>query len=69
MGDVEAKMDFVFTKTNFTDEISVVFGSVSNNVLCVKGDISEKENQILDISLTDIGEWDPDANLTENKYC
>jgi len=68
MGDVEAKMDFVFTKTNFTDEISVVFGSVSNNVLCVKGDISEKENQILDISLTDIGEWDPDANLTENKY-
>ncbi len=69
MGDVEAKMDFVFTKTNFTDEISVVFGSVSSNVLGVKGDISEKENQILDISLTDIGEWDPDANLTENKYC
>jgi len=68
MGDVEAKMDFVFTKTNFTDEISVVFGSVSSNVLGVKGDISEKENQILDISLTDIGEWDPDANLTENKY-
>ncbi len=59
MGDVNVKMGYDFTTTNFDGEILVAGGpDIYVGYLGLKGDISEKENQTLDFSITDIGQPD-----------
>lgn len=63
MQGTDVKMDFDFAATNFVAEISVMYApDAFAGFLGVKGDVSEMENQTLDVSLTDIGQWDQDLN-------
>lgn len=55
MGGILAKMDFVFTESNFTSEISTSIQGIQIGVLGIKGDIAEKPNQVLETSITDLG--------------
>ena len=58
-----SKMTFDFTRDHFLTEISVmVAANTFIEVLGVQGDIEEKANQNLDVSLTDIGQWDAGQN-------
>lgn len=63
MQGTDVKMDFDFAATNFVAEISVMLApNTFAGLLGVKGDVSEMEDQTLDVSLTDIGQWDQDLN-------
>lgn len=55
MQGLNVKMDFTFTESNFTSETSTAVQGIQINVLGIKGDISEKPEQILETSITDIG--------------
>lgn len=55
MQGMNVKMDFVFTETNFTSETSTTVQGIQIGVLGLKGDITEKPNQVLGTSLTDLG--------------
>ena len=60
---VSSKMTFVFEKSSFLTEVSVMAGpNTFIELLGVQGDIEEKANQTLDVSLTDIGLWDAGLN-------
>jgi hypothetical protein len=61
---VQAKMSFDFAKTSFVTEVSVYVAQANIYVqmLGVKGSVAEEANQELNVSLTDIGTWNSDAN-------
>lgn len=68
MQGTNVKMDFDFAATNFVAEISVMLApNTFAGLLGVKGDVSEMENQTLDVSLTDIGSWDAESNAYDYK--
>lgn len=60
---ISSKMTFVFEKSSFLAEVSVMVAANSFlELLGVQGDVEELENQTLDVSLIDIGLWDAEAN-------
>jgi hypothetical protein len=61
MQEAQVKMDFDFTASNFTGAIRVfITNGVYIDYLGIKGDVTETDNQNLDISLTDLGLYDGD---------
>jgi hypothetical protein len=58
-----AMMDVDFAESNILAEVALmVAANTYVNILGVKGNVAEKSDQILDISLTDLGQWDAASN-------
>jgi hypothetical protein len=63
MQGTNAKMEVEFAETNILAEVAVmVAANTFINILGVKGTVEDKPNQMMDVSLTDLGQWDPVSN-------
>lgn len=58
-----AKMEVDFAETNMLAEVALMVApNTFINVLGVKGTVEDKPNQVMGVSLTDLGQWDALTN-------